>query len=97
MGQSSSSSSSSSFQPLGERKTFKVAIIHRYISPTPSGWITGGKVEFNVDPASNPTVGSILRNINEYRSPARWIKHLRDEHGNILSATTPADETPFYI
>lgn len=95
MGQSSSTSPS--FQPMGEGTSFKVVIIHRYMNPTPSGWITGGKIEFNVDTASNPTVSSILRNINEYRSPGRWIRHLRDEHGNILSATTPADESPFYI
>jgi len=87
-------SSSSAIQP-GE--SFTVTIIHRYTKPTPPGWITGGRIEFSVNTASNPTVSSILRNINEYRSPTQRIKHLYDEHGNELSPTTPAEDSPFYI
>ena len=94
MGQIFSSSTSGKIDP---GTSFIVTIVHRYTKPTPSGWITGGKIQFNVNSASNPTVGSILRNINEYRSPTQRIKHLFDEHGNILSATTPAEESPFYI
>jgi hypothetical protein len=78
-------------------KTFKVIIIHRYTKPTPPGWITGGRIEFTTNSAGNPTIKTLLRNINEYRSPTQQIKHLYDEHGNILSAGIPAEDSPFYI
>lgn len=87
----------SSSSRIGVGESFTVTIIHRYTKPTPPGWITGGRIEFSVNSASNPTIGSILRNINEYRSPTQKIKHLFDQHGNILSSTTPAEESPFYI
>lgn len=80
-----------------ESQSFKVIIIHRYTKPTPPGWITGGRVDFNLNHRGNPTIKSILRNINEYRSPTQQIKQFYDEHGNILPNDTPAEDSPFYI
>jgi hypothetical protein len=73
----------------------QVIIIHKYSREVPSGWNSGGYIRFFTN--EYDTIGNILNKINEYRSPINKINNLLDKDGNILSLSTPAKETPFYI
>lgn len=65
------------------RRTIVVHIYHKHASSPPSGWTPYGSIDFHVH--ADETVGALIRNINEYRSPKSKIIALRDVTGNYVS------------